>query len=356
VLFHDDEGRTLEREGVQLHGVHTRHAHVIARWLRGSRENVETSLAALRLSKKYGLDVFEFPNFDAMGVPFGAAGRLAPPMVVRLHTSTAECQAIENRPLTMADRFDVWRERAQCNRADALVVSTRAHANHMAKELGISASDIGLNPLGLPDDAPEALRRPRPRKSPPTVAYVGRLEPRKGTLDLFEAIPRVLERVPDARFIFVGGDRPLAPGKITYAEWLKTHMPAAVREKIELLGFVDDATRERVVAEADVFCAPSLYESFGLIFLEAMRVAVPVVGTVAGGIPEVVTDGETGLLVPPQSPERVAAALIDLLTDEPKRLRIAEAGRKSFVDKFSNLAMAKRTVAFHEELISRKRR
>lgn len=368
VLFHDDQARSMTLEGVQLHGLKTRHAHVVARWLRGSRENVETSFAAFRLCRKYGLDAFEFPNFDAMGVPFGAISRVAhtiggpqgrppvpPPMIVRLHTSTKECQVIENRPLKFADHFDVWRESAQCDRAAALVVSTRAHGKHMASELRIDANRIGLVPLGLPDIAPAHLREPRPRRTPPTIVYVGRLEPRKGTIDLFEAVPRVLARVPDARFIFCGSDRPLAPGNITHAAWLEKNLPADARAHIELTGFVDDETRERLVAEADVFCAPSLYESFGLIFLEAMRIAVPVIGTHAGGIPEVVTDGETGLLVKPQAPSEIAAAIIDLLTNEPKRLQIAAAGRRSFVEKFSNIAMAKRTVAHHEELIERRR-
>lgn len=366
VLFHDEEGRSFTLEGVRLHGLKTRHAHVVARWLRGSRENVETSAAALRLSRKFALDAFEFPNFDAMGVPFGAFDRAAQvagfssvatstPMVVRLHTSTAECQAIENRPLVFADRFDVWRERAQCDQAAALVVSTRAHGAHMAKELGIDPDRIGLLPLGLPDTARPDLREPRPRRTPPTIVYVGRLEPRKGTIDLFEAVPRVLAKVPDARFIFCGSDRPLAPGNVSYAEWLGKNLPAEARSRIELTGYVDDSTRERLVADADVFCAPSLYESFGLIFLEAMRLAVPVIGTHAGGIPEVVEDGKTGLLVKPESPEEIAHAIVDLLTEEPKRLALAAAGRRSFVEKFSNLAMAKRTVAHHEEMIARRR-
>lgn len=361
VLIHDDKREldpTFTVDGVHLHAIPAPHAPVIARWFRGSRESVETSVAALRLCRKYGLDVFEFPNFDAMGAPFGAFQRLsrrvAPPMVVRLHTSTAECQAIEGRPLTFADRFDVWREKAQCSRATALVVSTKAHAQHMAKELGIDQDSIGLLPLGLPDTAPKELREPRPRSSPPTVVYVGRLEPRKGTIDLFEAVPKVLERVPDARFVFCGADRRLAPpGNITHAEWLERNMPAEVRARVELTGYVDDATRERLVAQADVFAAPSIYESFGLIFLEAMRLAVPVVGTTAGGIPEVVEDGETGLLVPPRDPQRLADAIVRLLTDEPTRLRLAAAGRKSFVEKFSNTAMARRTVAHHEQLLAR---
>jgi len=358
VLVHDEQG-ALERDfvmdGVPLHAVRATHAPVVARWLRGARESLQTSAAAARLCRTYGLDVFEFPNFDAMGVPFAALRRLAAPMVVRLHTSTAECLAIENKRLTVADRFDVWREEAQCRRAAALVVSTAAHGRHMAAELGIDASRIGLVPLGLPDTAPAALQSPRPRKAAPTVVYVGRLEPRKGTLDLLEAVPKVLAKVPGTRFVFCGNDRPLAPGNVKYAEWLRKNLPPAAQAHIELTGYVDDATRERLVAEADVFAAPSLYESFGLIFLEAMRVTVPVVGTTAGGIPEVVAHDETGLLVPPKDPEALAAAIVRLLEDEGDRQRLAAAGRASFVEKFSNLAMAKRTVAHHEALLARLR-
>jgi glycogen synthase len=358
VLVHDERGELDEEftvDGVHLHSVRATHAPVIARWLRGSRESLQTSIAALRLARRHRLDVFEFPNFDAMGAPFGALGRLVPPMVVRLHTSTAECLAIENKQLVTADRFDVWREHAQCKRAAALVVSTSAHGKHMAEELGIDASQIGLVPLGLPDDARPELRVPRPRKASPTIVYVGRLEPRKGTLDLLEAVPKVLAAIPSARFIFCGNDRPLAPGNIKYGEWLKTHLPREAQAKIELTGYVDDATRERLVAEADVFAAPSLYESFGLIFLEAMRVAVPVIGTTAGGIPEVVEDDTTGILVPPKDSDRLAEAILRLLRSEEERMRLAAAGRASFVEKFSNLAMAKRTIAHHDALLNRAR-
>jgi glycosyltransferase involved in cell wall biosynthesis len=360
VLIHDETGaldRRFTVDGVHVHTVVPRYARVISRWLRGSRESVQTSLAALRLCRRHDLDWFEFPNFDAMGVPFAALARRAPaslsppPAVVRLHTSTAECLAIEGRPLTVADRFDVWREQAQCARAASLVVSTRAHARHMAGELAVPEERIGILPLGIPDGARPELQAPRPRKTPPTIVYVGRLEPRKGTIDLFHAVPRVLAAVPDARFVVVGVDRPLAPGGLTHAAWLEQNLSPEARARVELTGFVDDAARERLVEEADVFVAPSLYESFGLIFVEAMRVSVPVVGTTAGGIPEVVTHDETGLLVPPKDPERLAAALVRLLTDEPRRLAIAAAGRRRFVEKFSARAMAERTVAHHQETI-----
>ena len=357
VLIHDSEraGTSFTVDGVELHAIRPRYARVVSRWLRGVRESVETSVAALRLCRRFGLDVFEFPNFDGMGAafePLAHYGRRGPPVVVRLHTSLAECLAIEGRPLAVADRFEVWRERVQCRRADALTVSTAAHRRHMAEELGVPEERIALLPLGLPDTARPEARMPRPRGTPPSIVYVGRLEPRKGVIDLLTAVPAVLGRVPDARFIFVGADRPLAPGGMTHAAWLAKNLPPSAQGSVELRGFVDDATREHVVETADVFVAPSLYESFGLIFLEAMRLAVPVVGTTAGGIPEVVEDGQNGLLVPPRSPDRIADALVRLLTDEPLRLRLAAEGRRTFAERFSSRAMAERTLAHHEELLS----
>jgi glycosyltransferase involved in cell wall biosynthesis len=357
VLVHDDKEeleRTFQVDGVHLHTVATKHFPVISRWLRGSRENVETSVAALRIARRHRLDVFEFPNYDAMGVPF-VASHLGPPTVVRLHTSTKECLVIEKRQPQFSDRFDVLREWAQCRLANALVVSTAAHREHMAKELGIDAERIGLVPLGIPDDAPRELHEPRPRSTPPTVVYLGRFEPRKGTIEMFQAVPRVLARVPEARFVFCGQDKPHAPGNILYADWIKQNLPETARARIEMTGFVDDATRDRVVASGDIFVAPSLYESFGLIFLEAMRMAVPCIGTTAGGIPEVVEHERTGLLVPPKDSERLADAIVRLLLDEPERLRMAAAGRRRFEEKFSSRAMAERTVAHHEAVLARAR-
>jgi glycosyltransferase involved in cell wall biosynthesis len=352
VLIHDATGRlepSFSRDGVTIHAIRPRYAPLVSRWLPNLRECVETSAAAFRLSVRHGLDVFEFPNFEGMGAALWTAGR--PRIVVRLHTSTAECLAIEGRAPSVANRFDVWRERVQCRMADALTVSTAAHRNNMVAELALAEQRISLLPLGLPDASPVRVREPRPRGTPPRVVYVGRLEPRKGTLDLLEAIPKVLASVPDAEFVFVGTDRPKAPGGRTHAQWARENLPASAFARIHLTGFVDEPTRERLLAGADVFVAPSIYESFGLIFLEAMRASVPVIGTTVGGIPEVVEDGVTGLLVPPRDSVRLADAVVRLLTDESLRLRLARTGRRRFTERFSNVAMAERTLTHHHSLL-----
>ena len=89
---------------------------------------------------------------------------------------------------------------------------------------------------------------------------------------------------------------------------------------------IGDDEVTRYLQTADLFVAPSLYESFGLIFLEAMRWGTPVVGTRVGGIPEIVCDGESGVLVSPGNHYRLASAISELLLDEQRRLTLGEKG------------------------------
>jgi glycosyltransferase involved in cell wall biosynthesis len=127
--------------------------------------------------------------------------------------------------------------------------------------------------------------------------------------------------------------------------------------------------RDRVIelyTHAAVFCCPSVYEPFGIINLEAMACGTPVVATATGGIPEVVVDGETGLLVPidragggsfePADPVRfshdLAAAIDRLVADPHLRERMGRAGRRRVEERFSWGAIAHQTVRLYESLAS----
>ncbi len=116
---------------------------------------------------------------------------------------------------------------------------------------------------------------------------------------------------------------------------------------------------------AALFVCPSVYEPFGIINLEAMACETPVVAAAVGGIPEVVVDGETGVLVPletkgevdfePADPERfaraLAAAIAELMGDEARREAMGRAARERALAKFSWTAVAERTVAFYKRLL-----
>jgi glycosyltransferase involved in cell wall biosynthesis len=186
-----------------------------------------------------------------------------------------------------------------------------------------------------------------------TVVFLGRLERRKGALDLLQAVPEVLREVPETRFIFIGTDRAHCPGGRTHSQYINEEFASEVLSRIHLVGKLPDTDVTRWLQSADVFVAPSLYESFGLIFLEAMRWGTPVIGTTAGGIPEVVEDGTTGVLVPPGCPNKLAGALIELLKDEGRRRQLGEAGRRRIETHFSAQRMAQQVVAVYSETIAR---
>jgi starch synthase len=128
---------------------------------------------------------------------------------------------------------------------------------------------------------------------------------------------------------------------------------------------LDLPTKVQLYSHAAVFCCPSVYEPFGIINLEAMACSCPVVAGRIGGIPEVVTDGSEGVLVPlelrldePMAPvdagayERALAAAINgLIADAPRRVAMGEAGRRRAVEQFSWAAIAGQTVDLYRTLL-----
>jgi glycosyltransferase involved in cell wall biosynthesis len=114
---------------------------------------------------------------------------------------------------------------------------------------------------------------------------------------------------------------------------------------------VDDARRDELYATCDVFVAPSRYESFGLVYLEAMSRAKACVACEAGGAMRIVIGGETGHVVPPGDGSALAEAILDLARDREKRLRMGAAGRARAETEFSVERMVERTLALYDEIL-----
>jgi phosphatidylinositol alpha-1,6-mannosyltransferase len=174
--------------------------------------------------------------------------------------------------------------------------------------------------LTLPDN--------RTQPHPPTVLAVGAVKPRKGTLQLVQAMARVRQQLPDARCLILGrADGP-------YAEQVRAEIDRlGLAEAVTLRGFVPESELLDAYTRADVFCVPSFnqgsrFEGFGLIYLEASAAGLPVIGTTDCGAADAIDDGITGLLVDQTHLDRdLAPALLRLLTDADLRQRMAAAGR-----------------------------
>ena len=187
--------------------------------------------------------------------------------------------------------------------------------------------------LGLPEEAT-------------LFGVVARLEPEKGHAVLLKAWPRVAAAVDDAWLVIVGEGSECASLRAAVAG-----MPRDAARRVVFTGRRDDVAA--LTAELSVAVLPSLREAQGISLLEAMARRVPVVASAVGGIPEVVTDGVSGLLVPPADPYALADALVRLARSAPLRRRLGEAGFATVRDRFSIDAQVRRTQALYDEELRR---
>jgi glycosyltransferase involved in cell wall biosynthesis len=197
--------------------------------------------------------------------------------------------------------------------------------------------------LGRVDAAPPA--RPHedfwlPQKAP-VVGNVAALVPHKGQRHLIEAAAIVVRRVPDARFIIAG------EGELRTAleRQIKEHR---LEKHVFLAGFRPDVLS--LHKSFDVFVLSSMTEGLGTSLLDAMACGKPVVATTAGGIPEVVEDGVTGLLVPPRDHEGLAEAIVKLLRDPALRQKFGSAGRARVQARYSAERMVQQTLAVYRRV------
>ncbi len=172
------------------------------------------------------------------------------------------------------------------------------------------------------------------------IGSVSRLIEQKGLAYGLRAFAQVAAEFPGAHYVLAGAGPLRAPLEGAARDLGMAH-------RVHFLGWRDDAPT--VFAALDVLLAPSLWEGFGLVFLEAMAFAVPVISTCVSAIPEVIVDGETGWLVPPADVDALAGALRLALADPAERQRRGERGRTRLEREFTVEAMVERTLALYRE-------
>jgi glycosyltransferase involved in cell wall biosynthesis len=175
------------------------------------------------------------------------------------------------------------------------------------------------------------------------VGTVGALVDHKGHRFLIEATPLVLQKAPLTRFIIVGDGELMSPLR-SLASKLN------VNNAIMFAGFQPEV--DKYMAAFDLFVAPSHMEGLNTSILDAMMLGRPVIGTTAGGIPEIIEHGKTGLLVPPKDPAALAEAIVALVTDLSKAENLARAGHERVQERFTADRMVEGTIAIYKNLLS----
>jgi colanic acid/amylovoran biosynthesis glycosyltransferase len=248
------------------------------------------------------------------------AKRLQIPLVVTLHgyDVTSSDEALNKSPegrLYLRQRRQVW-ERA----SSFLCISKFIHDHAIAK--GFPRDKLRLQYTGVDLSL---FRSPNIKHDPNLILFVGRLVEKKGCSYLLEALELVRRKHPGAKLICIGGG-PLRDELRASAD--------AARLPCQFIGSQAAPVVKQYLARARIFCVPSVQaesgdsEGLGMVFVEAQAMGVPVVSFAHGGIPEVVIDGETGLLAPERDVPELANHLLRLLQDEQYWARLSENGRK----------------------------
>ncbi len=186
---------------------------------------------------------------------------------------------------------------------------------------------------------------PADKPLPVVVLAAGRLSSEKGFDVLLEAVPAVLKRAPDARFILFGEGNERAKLETRVAE-------LGLRDKFLMPGLT--AELDRYLAVADVVVLPSYTEGLPNVALEASAAGVPVVATAVGGTPEVIRHEETGLLVPSGQPQKLAEAVIRLLQSDELRRTMGTAGQRRMQAYFTFEAQARQYETLFKKITTAK--
>lgn len=243
--------------------------------------------------------------------------------------------------LTWLHGIEIWedarRNRLRCARGADLLLANSATTLERASRLHRGLDHARVCWLGTESDDAPALRR---NDGPPVVLVVGRIDEGggyKGHRELVDAWPAVVDAVPDARLVFVGG----GAGEEVVRDHVRRSRAGA---QIELCGFVPEARLEEAWARATVMAMPSRGEGFGLAYVEAMRRGIPVLASVHDAGAEINVDGETGYNVDLDRAGSLVEPLVALLFDRDRAASLGRAGQRRWGEHFRYSAFRARFV------------
>jgi len=246
-----------------------------------------------------------------------------------------------------AYRLSTWAEQTGLMASDKIIAVSKADKEDIVDCYGIDRNRIEVIPNGVDIEKygkredPSVLRKYGIKK--PYVLFLGRLSRQKGVFETVKAsdsLPKEVKLV-------------LVTGKAD-EKGLEKELAKEVGRRGNILWVNKMLTEEETVAlysDAEVFVSPSVYEPFGIMNLEAMACGLPVVSTKVGGIKDVVLDGETGILISPESAVEVAEAVNKLLGDPQLAKRMGEKGRERVEKEFSWERIAERTLALYKFIL-----
>ena len=236
-------------------------------------------------------------------------------------------------------------------RLDRWITLTRAMKKSTQERTIVPPNLIDVVPLGVDLErfAPGRYRRNAARKhfglpnSKAIIGLVGRYDPQKGHETFLRAAPIILKRFPKTHFVLVGEE---TKGESGFLERLRQLVKEeGISSSVQFLPFTDQVPQ--LLAAFDMTTMPSTSETYGYLAIESMAMRIPVVGTNAGGLPEIIEDGKSGILVPPGDHRALAQAIVSLLSNRRRLREFSRLARKRALESFDYNEGIR---AFHESL------
>ncbi|MFO8079830.1 MAG: glycosyltransferase family 4 protein [Armatimonadota bacterium] len=300
------------------------------------------------------------PPVAALHREFGAVG----PAIV--HTNSAKMHLIAGAAARLRRLPVLWHMRDLMTDSGARAWLKRAVRRIRPEVIAISEAvaaqfegmpcTVRVVPNGIPIERfapgppPEGLRDELslPAEAP-VACVVGRLTPWKGHRTLLRAWPMVLARIPEAHLLIVGE---VAFWEDDYADELRSLAEElGIAGSVTWAGFRDDVPD--LLRLVDLLVLASTDEPFGRVVIEGMAAGLPVVATASGGVPEIVVEGETGLLVPPEQSGPMSDAIAEVLANPATADAMGEAGRRRAVERFDVRRVARQVGEIYDELLGR---
>lgn len=301
--------------------------------------------ALARIANELNLDLLEAPEWGGLTAFLDLVKPPKLRVVVRLHTCSSIVRRInKSNPASMRERLDWrlrdWLEKRSILTADAVTAVSKAIGEETTRSLRLFRADFQVVP-NLVSDSAFSLAEDLNEAANPVVLFIGRLEWRKGPDLLARALPAVLERQPSVLFRFVGMDTATGPGSTSMRSHLNSLLPRGTRSNVDFCGHLAPPQLEEALRRAAVCAFPSRYEGLPMVCLEAMAHGKAIVATDIPGFYELISDGETGMIVRREDPESLASALERLISDDLLRARLGSAAREAARSHFRGTVVAK---------------
>jgi len=319
--------------------------------------NIKYSYAVYRkineIHSKYGLDIIESALWDYEGVVAASALKKILPIIVRLQTPLLKVVETQNWELT-DDLKQFSGFEAQLMMDSTAVINISDNIKDTIEELyPVKLSEDNTHKVYLGVDENKKVNNRKSSKNV-RILFVGRLERRKGIHTIFDVIPKLMNDYANLEFHILGNtdihDEILMH---TFKDYFnKTYGKESWSDRVCFLGQADNDTKDLEFANCDIFIAPSLYESFGIILIEAMSARKPVIGCDIGGMREIIADGETGFTIKVEDSNELYQKLKYLIDNADIRKKFGENSYKRFKEMFSNEIMINKSIEVYEKYIN----